>query len=133
MVSSGGPSTYTNTTEIYDPTSGEFTAGPRLLVAADGLAAAPLPDGCVLVVGGQTHSQVATDRVVTICPDGSLHEVGNLRSARFKHGVVALESGQVQVVGGTPDDATLPTSTERYDPATIASVPAPTCCRAATN
>jgi len=120
-----GPSTYTNTTEIYDPRSGGFIAGPRLPVAADGLAAAPLPEGCALVVGGQIHSQVATDRAVTICPDGRLHQVGNLRTARFKHGVVALDSGQVFVVGGTPDDATLLTSTERYDPATHRFSPGP--------
>lgn len=120
-----GPSTYTNTTEIYDPRSGEFTAGPRLPVAADGLAAASLPDGCVLVVGGQIHSQIATDRAVTICPDGRLLEVGDLRTARFKHGIAALESGQVLVVGGTPDDATLLTSTELYDPATHRFRPGP--------
>jgi hypothetical protein len=65
-----GPPTYTDTdtTEIYDPRTGEFTPAPRLPVAADGLTAAPLPDGCVPVVGGQTRSQVATNRAVTICP-----------------------------------------------------------------
>lgn len=112
-----GPSTYTDTTEIYDPRTGQFAPGPRLPVAADGLAAAPLPDGCVLVVGGQTRSQVATDRAVSICPDGRPREVASLATARFKHGIVSLESGDVLVLGGTPDDATLLTSTELFDPA----------------
>lgn len=120
-----GPSTYTSTTEIYDPESGEFTAGPRLPVAADGLAAAPLPDGCVLIVGGQTRPQTATDRAVSICPDGRLHEVGGLTTARFKHGITSLDSGEVLVVGGTPDDAELLRSTELYDPATRLFRPGP--------
>ncbi len=119
------PSTYTDTTEIYDPSTGEFTPGPRLPVAADGLAAAPLPDGCVLIVGGQTRSQVATGRAVKICPNGRLREVGTLTTARFKHGIAALESGRVLVLGGTPDDATLLTSTELYDPATQRFAPGP--------
>ena len=120
-----GPSTYTDTTEIYDPRSGEFTPGPRLPMAADGLAAAALPDGCVLVVGGQTHPQVATDRAVTICPDGLLRDAGSLRTARFKHGVAPLESGEVLVIGGTRDDHTLLSSTELYDPATHRFRPGP--------
>ncbi|QZY29102.1 Kelch repeat-containing protein [Nocardioides coralli] len=120
-----GPSTYTSTTEIYDPVTGDFTAGPRLPVAADGLAATPLGDGCVLVVGGQSRSQVATDRAVTVCPDGSLREVGSLQTARFKHGATALDSGEVLVVGGTPDDEALLTSTELYDPRTRRFRPGP--------
>ena len=113
-----GPSTYTDTTELYDPRTGKFTPGPQLPVAADGLAAAALPDGCALVVGGQTRSQVATNRAVTICPDGRSREVGSLATARFKLGIASLESGQVLVLGGTPDDATLLTSSELYSPAT---------------
>jgi len=120
-----GPSTYTDTTEIFDPRTGEFTAGPRLPAAADALAAASLPDGCALVVGGQTRSQVATDRAVMICPGGRVHEVGSLATARFKHGIAALQSGEVLVVGGTPDDDTLLTSTELYDPATQRFRPGP--------
>jgi hypothetical protein len=44
--------------------------------------------------------------------------VGRLATARFKHGIASLESGQVLVLGGTPNDATLLTSTELYNPAT---------------
>jgi hypothetical protein len=111
-----GPSTYTDTTEIFDPATGRFTPGPRLQDAADGLAAASLPDGCVLVVGGQTRPQVASDQAARICPDGSISQVGPLATARFKHGIVALASGRVLVVGGTPDDTALLTSTEVFDP-----------------
>jgi hypothetical protein len=113
-----GPSTYTDSTEIFDPATGRFSAGPRLPQAVDGLAAASLPDGCALVVGGQFRSQVATDQAVRICPDGTSREVESLATARFKHGVVVLESGRVLVVGGTSDDTALLRSTEVYDPQT---------------
>ena len=120
-----GPSTYTDTTEIFDPATGEFSPGPRLPQAADGLAAASLPNGCALVVGGQVRSQVATARTATICPDGTVRRVASLGTARFKHGVVALDSGRVLVVGGTPNDAALLSSTEVYDPATRRFRPGP--------
>jgi hypothetical protein len=111
-----GPSTYTDTTEVFDPATGTFLPGPRLPQPADGLAAASLPDGCVLVVGGQVESQVATGQAVKICPDGTMSQVGGLATARFKHGIVVLGSGRVLVVGGTPDDTALLTSTEVFDP-----------------
>ena len=120
-----GPQTYTDTTEIYDPVTGEFSPGPRLPAAADGLAAASLRDGCVLVVGGQVRSQVATDLAVTVCPDGRLTRLPPLGTARFKHGIATLASGEVLVVGGTPDDAALLTSTEVYDPAAQRFRPGP--------
>ncbi len=110
-----GPSTYTATTEVFDPATGAFLPGPRLPEAADGLAAATLPDGCVLVVGGQVESRVATGQAAAICPDGTVSQFAPLATARFKHGVVVLDSGQVLVVGGTPDDAALLTSTEVFD------------------
>jgi hypothetical protein len=111
-----GPQTYTDTTEIFDPATGEFTPGPPLPRAVDGLAAAALPDGCVLVVGGQARAGVATDLAVRMCPDGTVQDVGPLATARFKHGIAVLDSGQVLVIGGTTDDTELLTSTEVYDP-----------------
>jgi hypothetical protein len=118
MVAGGwvGPSTYTDTTEIFDPGSGRFEPGPRLPQAVDGLAAAALPGGCVLVVGGQVRSQVASAQAAVICPDGTLDEVEPLGTARFKHGIAVLDSGQVLVVGGTSDDTDLLRGTEVFDP-----------------
>ena len=114
-----GPSAFTDTTEIFDPVAGTFSPGPKLPQRADGLAAASLPDGCALVVGGQVGSQVATGQAVTICPDGTLKQVEPLATARFKHGAVVLDSGQVLVVGGTPDDTALLHSTEVFDPVSL--------------
>jgi hypothetical protein len=40
------------TTEIYDPATGEFSAGPELGTARWGAAAVSLPDGRILIAGG---------------------------------------------------------------------------------
>ena len=92
--------------------------GPDLPEALDGLAATSLRDGSVLVAGGQVRPGVASDMAVVVDPDGTMAEVGPLATARFKHALTTLDSGRALVVGGTPDDRRLLTSTEVYDPVT---------------
>ena len=121
-VSSG---TYTAVTEIFDPETGRFTSGPELPAAVDGLAATSLPDGSVLVAGGQDSPGVASDLAVRIEPDGTLQDVGPLRTARFKHALLTLDSGVAVVLGGTTDDERLLRSTEVFDPATGRFRPGP--------
>jgi hypothetical protein len=110
---------------VFDPSTGRFSAGPSLPVAADGLAATTLPDGCVLVVGGQSSPGVATAAATTICPDLTVRPVGRLATARFKHGVVTLSTGETVVVGGTTDDRQLLATTEVFDAASLAFRPGP--------
>lgn len=121
-----GPRHYTAGVEIFDPGRRRFAPGPSLPVAVDGLAAARLPDGRVLITGGQREPGVASDQAVVVGADGrSSRQVGPLLQARFKHVMVALPSGEVLVVGGTPDDRTLLTETEIYDPTTTRFRPGP--------
>ncbi len=110
--------TYTDTTEIFDPATGRFGPGPRLPVPVDGLAAATLLDGSVLLTGGQAQPGAASDLAVVVSPDGTSQQVEPMRQARFKHASVTLSDGRVLVVGGTPDDQALLTSTEVFDPNT---------------
>ena len=113
------PRTFTETTEIFDPVSRQFTAGPSLPAPTDGLTATSLDDGTVLVVGGQVSPDVATGQAVVVSEDGRRAElVGKLATPRFKHAAVKLPSGQVLIVGGTKDDNTLLPTTEIYDPET---------------
>jgi Galactose oxidase, central domain/Kelch motif len=121
-----GPRRNTATTEVFDPVTGVFTPGPSLPVAVDGLAATSLPDGCVLLVGGQSSPGVATDAAATICPDLGIRSVGGLATGRFKHGVATLASGDVVVIGGTTDDRQLLASTEVFDAASRSFRPGPT-------
>ncbi len=120
-----GSGTYTATTEIFDPATGRFTPGPDLPRAVDGLAATSLPDGAVLVAGGQVRPGVATGRAVVVDPDGTVEDVGSLGTVRFKHALTTLDSGRALVVGGTPDDHRLLTSTEVFDPRTRTFRPGP--------
>ena len=113
-----GSQTYTDSTEIYDPTTRSFVRGPNLPRAVDGLAAASLPDGSVLIAGGQIRPEVATGAAALVEPDGTLRQVRPLRHPRFKHAMVALPTGEVLVIGGTDDDHRLLTSTEVFDPST---------------
>jgi hypothetical protein len=87
-------------------------------VAVDGLAATPLHDGSVLVVGGTPDGGIASSASLLIRPDGSAEQVDDLATPRFKHTVVLLPSGEAVVIGGTPDDRHLLRSTEIFDPVT---------------
>jgi len=120
-----GPRQYTATTEIFDPQSGEFTAGPTLPEAVLAPGAVALADGCVLLAGGQLDSSTASDTALTVCPGGALTPVGTLGQPRFKHATVLLSSGEVLVVGGTPDDLELLATSEVFDPATGRFHPGP--------
>lgn len=106
---------FTATTEIFEPLTATFRPGPALPMPVAGVGAASIPNGCVLLVGGEVRSAVPTDLALTVCPDGTVTEVGPLRQARFKHATVPLPSGDVLVVGGTADDRELLTSTEIFD------------------
>lgn len=48
-----------------------------------------------------------------------------MSTARFKHDMVLLSDGRVLVIGGTPDDETLLSSTEVFDPSTREFTPGP--------
>ena len=128
VVSGGwtGPRQYTATSEIYDPATEAFDAGPRLPEPVDGLSAASLPDGSVLVTGGQVSPGHATATAVVVSPDGTSTEVGPLLQARFKHTSVTLPSGRVLVIGGTSNDTDLLATTELYDPRTRRFTAGPT-------
>ena len=117
---------YTDTTEIYDVQTGEFRDGPHLPTSVDGLAAASLLDGSVLVVGGQTSPGLGTAAASVISPDGTLRIVGSMSQSRFKHEAVTLLDGRVLVIGGTPDDDELLRTTEIYDPTTESFSAGPT-------
>lgn len=106
---------FTATTEIFDPLTATFRPGPELPMPVAGVGAASLPDGCALLAGGERESGVPTDSAVTVCPDGTVTEVGPLLEARFKHATVPLASGDVLIVGGTSDDRELLPSTEVFD------------------
>jgi hypothetical protein len=100
----------------------------------DGLAAATLPDGSVLIAGGQRRPGVASDQAVLISADGrSVRPVARLGQARFKHVMISLPDGRVLVIGGTSDDTKLLDTTEIFSPGTATFTPGPGSSMAATS
>jgi hypothetical protein len=117
--------TYTDTIELYDPATGAFTAAAHLPEAVDSLASIALPDGSVLITGGQSSPGVASSLSVLVHPSGSVETLGALLQPRFKHAMVLLADGRVMVLGGTSDDNDRLNSTELFDPVTGRYSPGP--------
>jgi len=115
---------YSATTELYDPSSRRFVAGPRLAHARCGHTATLLGDGTVLVAGGwagETTPLASTE----IYQRGAFVAGPDLGSPRAGHTATRLGDGRVLLVGGEGATTALlydPT-TRRVRPAAAPSVP----------
>jgi hypothetical protein len=109
-------------TDVYNPATGRFTSSGNLLTPRTKFGAAVLPDGRVLVAGGQTGACAWGSRITTT-------EIYDPRTDRFTPGpdltvkrfklsraIVPLRNGRILVAGG----ADYP---EMYDPALRAFLP----------
>lgn len=105
------------TTEIYDPTTDTWTAGPKLKAWRWKHTQTLLPDGRVLIVGGTDDLSQLT-RVSIYDPEtNEITAVAELAEGRSNHAAVLLDDGRVLVAGGGKreiEDAL--TSAEIYDP-----------------
>ncbi|MBY0358856.1 MAG: hypothetical protein K2W82_12700 [Candidatus Obscuribacterales bacterium] len=102
----------TNTTEIFDPVSGKIASGPLLQVGRADHRAVLMPDGRVLVCGGDATSPNFIERwgmydlvyldSVEICDvEKNVSKiVGKMLAARTEHTVMALNNEQVLISGG---------------------------------
>ena len=104
--------------EIYNPTSGSWTAGGNMNTPRFGHAVITLPDGRVLVAGGSnsaTGSEPALGTAEIYDPASNRwSSAANLNAAREGHRAVVLPNGEVMVAGGTGYGGCL-ASTELYD------------------
>jgi hypothetical protein len=95
----------TNTTDIYDPATNSFSAGPLMRSYRYDYAMAQLADGRYLIAGGYGHVGTASDAdlstteifdpVAMTFTDGP-----TMRSQRDGAGAVAISGGRVIIVGG---------------------------------
>jgi len=109
LVAGGGPGTTsvpqaTDTTELFDPLSRTFAAGPTMAVERTAHTATRLDDGRVLLVGGIDSAGVAN----TTCElydraTDTLTVTGSLSSPRSGHTATLLDDGRVLVTGGFAD------------------------------
>ncbi len=108
-------------TDLYDPATGHFTSTGRMTLPRSKFGGALLPDGRVLIVGGQaggawgtrvTSTQIYDPRTGRFLPGPELNE------NRFKlsKAVVTLKDGRVLIAGGAEQP-------EVYDPTSGAFVP----------
>ncbi|MGH8225564.1 MAG: kelch repeat-containing protein [Gammaproteobacteria bacterium] len=113
----------TVTAELFDPSSGSFTATGSMSVARSDAAAVLLPSGLVLVAGGESFGS-DNSQIVTASADlynsatGSFTPTGDMTAARFQTTATLLADGRVLIAGGVGDDGTPLSSAEIYDPDT---------------
>jgi N-acetylneuraminic acid mutarotase len=109
--------------ETYDPAAGTWTITGSMTTERIGHTAALLPNGTVLVAGGQ--SDVAIFNTVASAEiydprTGTWTATGSMATARAMHTATLLPNGTVLVTGGesdTPSSSSL-ASAEIYDPMT---------------
>lgn len=127
-LTGGYPSSATSSAEIYNPANNTWTATQAMLVARFGAVARRLPNGDVLVAGGDTGS--AGDASNTSSAElyepatGSWAATSSLPYPTAFAQVATLQNGDILVNGGVSDYYTAAGSgpatgaTKTYDPAT---------------
>ncbi len=128
LVAGGAPDAFSNTTytdtEIFNPGSRMWTAGPPMAVSRKSHTATLLPNGKVIVVGGEGASFTSISSVEVYDPVTRIWTTGRpLAFARSRHTATLLPNGKLLVAGGTADIyyGGIPSSTELYDLGTVLS------------
>ena len=102
--------------KIYDPSANSWTLlNSTMLDARSGHTASLLPDGRVLLAGGQNSGGAISSLEIFDPASGNFSGAGVMTSARMKHAAASLQDGRVLIVGGF--DGTSPlASSDILDP-----------------
>jgi hypothetical protein len=118
--------------ELYDPKTNAFVLSGRMIQPRARHAAAALPDGRVLIMGGYGSSELTPDAVLfkeveLFDPtSGNFSTVGQVSQGRSELVVTSLADGRVLISGGmvykeNSTDVTTGTTVEVFDPQTGSS------------
>jgi hypothetical protein len=102
--------------ELYDPTTGTFTAIGSMTVPRYDHTATLLPSGQVLIVGGVNTWDLASAELYDPAT-GTFTATGSMTAGRAGHTAMLLTNGKVLIVGDHTDATSVdPASAELYDP-----------------
>ena len=92
------------TTEVFDPATRSFSAGPVMLQARSSHSQTRLKDGRYLLVGGVDEKNIPTTSCEVYDPTtGQFSAVGSLTYKRTLHQSILMDDGRVIVIGGFAD------------------------------
>jgi Galactose oxidase, central domain len=104
--------------EIYDPGAGTFTSIGNTIAPHEFSAAVRLPNGTVLITGGQLPGGSGSPGTDLYDPaTGKFTSAGNMTVGRHSHTATLLPDGSVLIAGGHSTWPASTSSAEIYKPA----------------
>jgi N-acetylneuraminic acid mutarotase len=112
-------STATDTTDVFEESTHEWTVGPKLNHRHRDAEVVKLQEGAILVIGGsEGPTKTGSPWVEKLAPGSQKWEyMAPLNEPRISHAAVVLNDGRVLVTGGQSDPENYLATCELYDPA----------------